>query len=536
MKHTLSALYLLLAPLAHAGVSDFQAIAEHDNQFAAVQYGARWPDGVIRWRYNPAGQPAGVTTDQAVSALQKAFSAWSAGCQLRDEYLGTTSATVIKKDGVTAIGWGDAKGFSGYTNFWWDGNYQINEGDIVFSAEKVPNATELQTIAVHEIGHLLGLSHSDQPRSIMFSNPYHSEKYLIQPKGDDFSVCTLLYGSSGLVSYPDLGARPVQAQPGYTLAFYLSTAKPTAYGKPAQTVSSVPADYTGVMYFIVNYAGIPSGRNLTLQLVTPDGFNYSDYQWANQYASAYYYLYWDWSSSLGIQRLPGTWKLQLLDEGTLVGEQSFTVQSNYAVPKVPALAGWATPSGDGRLAYSAAPLRSADSLAQTQWMLDRQALSGGSVVPGSGEHTLWLAATSGNSRYAGNIPNASSQDDGPDGGLRIDKITDQLPGTPRFSAVASGIASAVSLDVTWQIAAPGKQQLYLAAILGQSVYYRSAEGWTPKPGALLEASGPGWAAANAMIRDDLRGLPSGIPIYAGYGTSVEDMLAKNQFGLVYTLP
>lgn len=536
MKKTLAILLFTTSFQALADAPDFQFIAEDGNRFSAIQYGARWPDGVIRWRYNPSGQPAGITTADAIATLQSAFRNWTAGCNLREEYQGTTDATVISKDGITAIGWGDAKGYAGYTNIWWNGDYQMTEGDIVFNAQKLTDTKSLLSNATHEIGHLLGLTHSDQPQSIMFSNPYHSSNYQLQPKGDDLSVCALLYGSNGVVSYTDLGTQAVQSQSAYTLSFYLSATKPTAFGPPAAPLTGIPADSNDTIYFIVNYSGIPIGRQLKLQLVSPDGFNYSDYEWNNTYKSAYYYTTWNWAKNLGMQRLPGTWKLQLLDEGLLVGEQPFTVQSDYPAPTVPQLALVATVSGDGNVTFSAQPLRSADKLTDALWMLDQKVVSGGSTAPGSGTHTLWLAATSSNSRYQGTIPDSSSQDSGPDNGLRIDQLTAQPPAAAKFGATGSGTRAALSLDVNWQIADSGKQQLYVAAVLGQSVFFKTATGWTATPQALLEASGPGWVAANVLKRDDVRALPSGIPIYAGYGTSLDEMLAKQKLGVVFSLP
>lgn len=147
----LTALFLVLAlPVQAAG--DFQGRPENGNQFSYINYGARWPDGVIRWWYNPSGQPSSLTTAQVLATLQAAIDNWRLGCGLRFEYQGITSATVINKDGITAIGWGDAKGYSGYTNFWWDGSKRITEGDIVLNAVSLADTSNLQAIATHELG------------------------------------------------------------------------------------------------------------------------------------------------------------------------------------------------------------------------------------------------------------------------------------------------------------------------------------------------------------------------------------------------
>lgn len=41
---------------------------------------------------------------------------------------------------------------------------------------------------------------------------------------------------------------------------------------------------------------------------------------------------------------------------------------------------------------------------------------------------------------------------------------------------------------------------------------------------------------NILKREDVRSLPAGTSFYLGYGTSLDDLLAKGSFGLAYTLP
>ncbi len=49
----------------------------------------------------------------------------------------------------------------------------------------------------HEIGHVLGLAHSDGPSSIMFANPYNNAQYESTIQGDDIAACAGLYGGRG---------------------------------------------------------------------------------------------------------------------------------------------------------------------------------------------------------------------------------------------------------------------------------------------------------------------------------------------------
>ncbi|KAE9452860.1 hypothetical protein C3L33_15242, partial [Rhododendron williamsianum] len=50
-----------------------------------------------------------------------------------------------------------------------DGRFHYN-ADETWSADPTPGAFELETVALHEIGHLLGLGHSSVPDAIMYAS------------------------------------------------------------------------------------------------------------------------------------------------------------------------------------------------------------------------------------------------------------------------------------------------------------------------------------------------------------------------------
>lgn len=537
LRSLYAALLLAFALPACAG-EDFQALPDHGNHFTYVNYGARWPTGLIRWQYNPSGQPANLSSAQILASIQAAMSNWNLGCGVRFEYLGTTSAGVVNKDGKSVIGWGDAKGFSGYTNFWWDGNQQISEGDIVLNAASLTDGSSLQAIVTHELGHLLGLTHSDQPRSIMFANPYHTGAYQTLPKGDDYAACALLYGSAGVASYSDLGSLPTVASTG-SVSFAITTSAPTA-SRPASSLSDLPSSLGGKVYFTAYFNNLPVGDTLTLRLVTPDGYPYYEYALTNKYSgSAYLYTVTDFSGEPAMRRLPGDWQVQLLDQNQLLGRQSFSVAGNYPAPAVPSLALLATSNADGSTNLTAQTLSAGESPGQISWLLDQRVLGNGSALttsPGAGVHSLWLLANSGNSRYSGGSSGSSAQDNGPDNGLFLATLSGSPPASASFGAVASGTRAAFSLDGQVQIAASGSQQIFVATVLAGTVYFKVANGWSATPQALLSADGPGWVAVNLFKRDDIRPFPSGLPIYLGYGSNLADLLAKQTVAQVYTLP
>jgi hypothetical protein len=133
----------------------------------------RWGDMPIRYFVSDrsAGQ---VSAQQFQSAVGRAFDTWSA-VETADEsaeFVGFTQAGPDIGDGMTVLGFTsrpDLDRVLGATNFIIDTvTGEIVESDIFFNTSfswsvdpaGVPGRQDLESIALHEIGHLLGLGHS----------------------------------------------------------------------------------------------------------------------------------------------------------------------------------------------------------------------------------------------------------------------------------------------------------------------------------------------------------------------------------------
>lgn len=159
----------------------------------------RWESGVIEWWYNPNSQP--YSTEIILQAIQYATQAWESIANIQFEYKGIThQALNNEQDNKLIIGWLASSEFenrfgyfAAYAHIWWDGSF-IHEGEISLNnGYFVPTAqSKLQGIITHELGHILGLDHSDQPTSIMYS-PYHSAKYQETLRLDDIIAASNLY-------------------------------------------------------------------------------------------------------------------------------------------------------------------------------------------------------------------------------------------------------------------------------------------------------------------------------------------------------
>lgn len=162
----------------------------------------RWKNSVINWYYNPTGAPSGIAAT-ALSTIQESLAYWSSVCKITFNYLGTTTkaATSSTKDNTSVIGWGNADGATGITYSYMSGSsypLAITEADVNFSSSQVRDTKTLTGVANHEVGHMLGLAHSDVSESIMYANPYHSIQYLLMLRPDDVAGCVDLYGAASV--------------------------------------------------------------------------------------------------------------------------------------------------------------------------------------------------------------------------------------------------------------------------------------------------------------------------------------------------
>ncbi len=166
-----------------------------------------WSGGQVNWFYNPANQPANLATADVVNAIQTAAARWAGMCNLTFTYMGLTSAvpnvrsTFATIDRTNVVGWGlltnEMAGYGAYTQWWYDGTHAMIDADTLINTAYSWSIQNVEAIMTHELGHAIGLNHSDMQASVMFANPYHTYAYQRTLRGDDANACAALYGASG---------------------------------------------------------------------------------------------------------------------------------------------------------------------------------------------------------------------------------------------------------------------------------------------------------------------------------------------------
>jgi hypothetical protein len=300
----------------------------------------RW-NGTIELMYDPDGAPAEYSHAEVLALIEEAFEAWTTVSGVRFEVLGVDAELpddrfAAQHDGLVRISWGNLGGAAGragpFGNFHDPdlGYVPYEDGSIELS--NVPNtlksASDLASVLIHEVGHLLGLGHSDNPDSAMYANPYNFLRY---PRPDDIRAAQVMYGLPTIpiaVNSPQpawIYTPPAQASSATTQFLF----KPNVFSASGAyfevgpgTITSVASSTPDNMF--VEFVGMLGGAgspaidvDATFIVVDPSGYIYSERDWQldcppNHGCSVAASV----AQTQIMKTIPGTWKVYVVKDAT----------------------------------------------------------------------------------------------------------------------------------------------------------------------------------------------------------------------------
>jgi Ca2+-binding RTX toxin-like protein len=184
--------------------------AAEDTSVAAVSTGAKWggatfgtAGGTVTWSYFAGTNFSGhVTFDNSLASImpggyqneiQRAFNAWEAVANIHFQQVSDGAGVDIRLGGSSIDG---SSGILGVAS-WWQSGTVLTQADVEFdSAENWTLNTSgfsIFSVAVHEIGHAIGLAH-ETSAALAVMDPYYAALQNLQFA--DTSAIQAVYGAS----------------------------------------------------------------------------------------------------------------------------------------------------------------------------------------------------------------------------------------------------------------------------------------------------------------------------------------------------
>ena len=161
-----------------------------------------WTNRLFVWHYNPANEPSWLKNGEALAMIREATEGWSA-CGVDLRYAGVSDKAPGIMDGENVIGWkNEGRAYSAWTSWQAKRSGQAIEADVTlysniyadYREKGVDAKLELRKSIIHELGHVLGLSHSTQLGDAMIVKIRTRPEWKL-PSDNDIKRCQEIYSS-----------------------------------------------------------------------------------------------------------------------------------------------------------------------------------------------------------------------------------------------------------------------------------------------------------------------------------------------------
>jgi len=286
----------------------------------------RWPTGVVSIAYNPEGEPETCTTEIVTSRLQEAFSVWENVAGIDFVYQGLVTNNIDDKlDNQVVMGWtysedswaGSAiphQGSSNANEIFSLGYSPYTDGIVRLNSRLCPS---VKTIA-HELGHLIGFGHSDNPESFMYANPYGLKENLT---ADDIKGAQRLYGVPDRYQAPSKFQTPA-AYDGVIISdtkVFITNTNDAAWPNLGN-IDEINEETSDNLDIVVsaNYSNGPKGKKKTYLTVDPSGDIVSSVESKYELCCTEGTLTIYFGNSGFLKNKPGIWKKFVLIDGLVL--------------------------------------------------------------------------------------------------------------------------------------------------------------------------------------------------------------------------
>ncbi|MBF0191748.1 MAG: matrixin family metalloprotease [Magnetococcales bacterium] len=424
----------------------------------------RW-NGTITWSYNPTGAPT-LFNDSAkvVTLIQGVMAEWEGVSGVKFSHKEVNTALQdVSTDNVVAVTWGYANGAAamagpsrsystgsdsalGY-NPYTDGSVVISSTfDWTQSSQLTTAQSEalFKKILLHEVGHLIGLGHSDNPVSLMYANPYNNIGHLM---ADDIAAAQGYYGSATNPVTAATYTPPTTSKTIFNSShLFLSS---SGASKEVTTLTDSTAD-SDVLYINLSFNG---SFSKTVEIIVTDPSGYSIQETTAALSCAASYICSSYQSvgyTDNLKKVTGVYHVYVVADAQQVAHQTFTVNTNPVWNRSPS-ATLVTSATSGR-----APLTISGTVNATDTEGDTISMTWhipgvGSVVESGfsgsatrsmtfstpGEYVVYVAVNDNSSRYTGSGQNSPASQAGEGARLVLRQVI----------TVTSETTTSLSLDV-----------------------------------------------------------------------------------------